>query len=215
MFETFKAIKDDPRSSTGVFRALKRNTSHGSDGYCVYTFHNFGIAAEAEFTTVHEDDVRNEAFEVCAGDGSRLDYHPLWGGLYYLEEIVDDGPWEVPAQYLYEPRLDTGSFILSQTGEGVDVWRPIEQEKEEVMLRRLLSLGGTISIYSEYVFCDWLMKISENARNIIRDAPREICEETSYWPRYLKIMVSDPREVMFGKRGEDDKGWVSNIQRVG
>jgi len=65
MFETFKAIKDDPRSSTGVFRALKRNTSHGSDGYCAYTFHNFGIAAEAEFTTVHEDDIRSEAFEVC------------------------------------------------------------------------------------------------------------------------------------------------------
>ena len=79
MFETFKVIKDDPRSSTGVFRALKRNTSHGSDGYCVYTFHNFGIAAEAEFTTVHEDDVRNEAFEVCAGDGSRHPREVMFG----------------------------------------------------------------------------------------------------------------------------------------
>lgn len=31
----------------------------------------------------------------------------------------------------------------------------------------------------------------------------------------FKAIKDDPREVMFGKRGEDDKGWVSNIQRIG
>lgn len=215
MFETFKAIKDDPRSSTGVFCALKRHTSYDTGEYSAYTFHDFGVCVEAEFTTVCEDAVGGKIFEMYANNNDGLVYHPLWDGLYYLEEIKSGEPWEVPAQDIYEPRLDTGSFILSQTNAGVKVWRPIEQDKEKDNLHRLCSLGGTIYVYSEYQFCEWLLRISHNARDVIRNAPREICEETSYQPRHLKIMVPDQREAMFGLRGKGGEFWIDNIKRIG
>lgn len=215
MFETFKAIKNDLRSSTGIFRALKRHTFCQADGYCTYEFHDFGVAAEAEFTTVHECDVSAQAFEVCPNDGSRLSYNPLWGGLYYLKESGCDEPWEVPAQDLYELHLDTGSFVLSQTNEGVNVWRPIEQEEEDAILRKLLLLGGHIDVYDMHSFTKWLSKVPDSVRDAVKHARRVIHEATSWHPAYLAIIVADTREVMFGKRGEDDKGWVSNIQRVG
>lgn len=40
-----------------MFCALKRHTSYDTGEYSAYTFHDFGVYAEAEFTTVCEDAV--------------------------------------------------------------------------------------------------------------------------------------------------------------
>ena len=216
MFDNFEAISNDPRSGKSVFRGLKRNTTYTTGEYCTYEWHNFGVAAEGSFVTVTADAVGDKAFDVYANSGNSLDYHPLWDGTHYLRKIEDnDGPWEVPAEDIYEPRLGTSNYILSQTNKGTQVWRSIERENEETLLLRMVSLGGRIKIYHTSLFNQWLLTQSDTVQMAIRNARREMREATSWRSEYLEIIIADPRTAMFGPSGEDDRNWVDNIQQIG
>lgn len=215
MFDNFEAISNDPRSSTSVFRGLKRHTSYDTGEYCTYTWHDFGVPAEGQFVTVTADAVGDKAFEAYANSGNSLDYHPLWGGAHYLRETNDDGPWETSAADIYEPGLETNNFILSQTNKGVKTWRTIEQEQEENLLLKMVYLGGSIDVYNTSLFNQWLLTQSDTVQMAIRNARREMHEATSWKRAHLEIIIADPREAMFGPRGKDSKNWVNNIQQIG
>lgn len=216
MFETFKAIKEDPRSGAGVFRWLKRNTTYGTGDYCTYTWHSFGAPAEGTFVTVPHGAVGNKAFILDPSVSAYLTYFPLWGGLYFLENIdSSEGPWERPASDIYEPGLATDPYILSQTDDGIKIWKPIERETEDKVLNRLLSFGGTIDVYDAPTFNMWLSRTSSEVQNAVMYSQRINREATSWRSEYLEINIADPRVALFGNRGEDGKGWVNNIQRIG
>lgn len=215
MFDNFAAISNDPRSSTGVFRGLKRNTTYHKGDYCIYVQHDFGVAAEGSFVTVTADAVGSRAFDVYANSGDSLDYHPLWDGTHYLRKIDNGGPWEVPGEDIYEPRLGTSNFVLSQTNKGTQIWRSIEREREEMLLLRMMSLGGSIKVYHTSLFNQWLLTQSDTVQMAIRNARREMHEAASWHSEHLEITIADPRTAMFGPSGEDDENWVNNIQQIG
>lgn len=216
MLEKFEAIKNDPRSGTGVFRGLKRNTTYSTGDYCTYTWRSFGVPAEGTFVTVPQGAIGDKVFILNPNVSSYLDYHPLWGGLYFLEEIGSShGPWEADNQNLYEPGIDTDSYILSQTDSGVKVWRPIERDKEFEALNMLVSFGGTIDLYETPVFDTWLSKQSFDVQDAVRYSQRTDHEAKSWRPAYVEIAIPDPRVAIFGQRGKDSKNWVDNIQRIG
>lgn len=215
MFDNFEAISNDPRSGTGVFRGLKRHTSYDTGDYCTYTWHDFGVPAEGEFVTVTADAVGDKAFETYANSGNSLDYHPLWGGAHYLRETNDDGPWETSAADIYKPGLETSNFILSQANKGVKTWRTIEQEQEENLLLKMVYLGGYIKVYNTSLFNQWLLTTPDIVQMAIRNARREMREATNWRPEYLAIIITDPREAMFGPRGQDDHNWINSIHQIG
>nr|DAK09773.1 MAG TPA: hypothetical protein [Caudoviricetes sp.] len=216
MLEKFDAIKNDPRSGTGVFRGLKRNTTYSTGEYCTYTWRSFGASAEGTFVTVPQGAIGNKAFILNPSTSSYLDYHPLWGGLYFLEEIgSSQGPWETAVQDLYEPDIDTDSYIISQTDSGMKIWRPIERDNEFKALSMLMSFGGTIDVYETTVFNMWLSKQSGGVQNAVRYSQRTDCEAKPWRPAYVEIAIPDPRVALFGQRGKDSKNWVDNIQRIG
>lgn len=209
MLENFEAIKNDPRSGTGVFRGLKRNTT--------YTWRSFGVPAEGTFVTVPQGAIGDKAFILNPNTSSYLGYFPLWECFYFLEEIgSSQGPWEADVQNLYEPGIDTDSYILSQTGSDMKIWRPIERDNAFRTLSMLVSFGGTIDIYEMSVFNMWLSRQSDGVQNAVRYSQRTDYEAESWRRAYVEITIPDPREALFGPRGRDDsENWLNNIQRIG
>ena len=216
MLEKFEAIKNDPLSGTGVFRGLKRNTTYNTGDCYAHIWRSFGAAAEGTFVTVPQGAIGDKAFTINPSASSYLDYFPLWGGLYFLEEIdSSEGPWEVTVQDLYAPGIETDSYIISQTDSDTKIWRPIERDKEFKSLSMLVSFGGTIDIHDMSMFNTWLSKQSDCVLNVVRYFQRTDYKAASCRSSETKITIADQRVALFGPRGEDSKNWVNNIQRIG
>lgn len=94
-------------------------------------------------------------------------------------------------------------------------WRTIEQEQEENLLLKMVYLGGYIKVYNTSLFNQWLLTQSDTVQMAIRNARREMREATNGRPEYLAIIIPDPREAMFGPRGQDDHNWINSIQQIG
>ena len=216
----YEAIKDDKRSRLGTFRAIKRHSEPQVGEYTFWYDRSFGAVAEGEFITVPPEAISDRpAFTLWPNVGGRLAFHLLWGGEYPLHALDSNHfPWEVDADDIYSIGVVTDGYVISQCTNKFNVFSVIEREHEERFLSRLFTYGGEIRVYNDFLFGGWVVDLKPEVKGWIMSAKRSSATEygKTYDEefKYTKLQIPDPRKRIFGPRGEYDKGWLDNIQRV-